>query len=482
MYLVLLSNPNWDIKVHSGGDMSSKWIYLAAFAIVGALAMAATIRATAQQDSSPVTFNKDVLPILQSNCQSCHRPGQIAPMSFLTYKDARPWAKAMKAAVVTKKMPPWFADPQYSHFANERSLKPTEVDTISKWADGGALEGNAKDAPAPVQWPQDGWDITPDFVVNGPEFTVPASPKNNVIEWIYMTVPSGVTKDTWITSMEIRPSEPSVTHHICVLFKPHTADVVYNTPVWADRPRDDSGTALASAAGVNGRGIPPSVTAGTNGAEGCYVPGQRTQDYRVHNAAKLFKAGTDLVLQMHYTPNGKEVTDRPRIGFTVAKDAPERIYVSLGMSAPSDAKSFAIPPNNGNWESPPAEATFTADAQLVWMFPHMHVRGKDMTYRLIFPDGRTQTVLSVPNYDFNWQLGYDLASPIAVPKGTRLVVNAHFDNSANNKFNPDPSKTVYYGDMTWEEMMFPFFSVVVDKNTDPRKVINIVRGRRSDGA
>jgi hypothetical protein len=403
-------------------------------------------------------------------------------MSFLSYESARPWAKAMKTAVATRKMPPWFADSQYGHFANDRSLKQSDIDIIAKWADGGALEGDAKDAPAPVKWPADGWEIQPDLIINGPEFAVPARPKNDVIEWSYITVPSGVTKDTWITSMEIRPSEPSVTHHICVFFKPHTADVEYNKPVWYDRPRDESGSALASAAGINGRGIPQSITAGSNGIEGCYVPGQLTQDYRTHGAAKLLKAGTDVVFQVHYTPNGKDVTDRPRLGFTVAKEAPQRVYVSFGMSAPSDAKSFAIPPNNGNWESPPAEAQFTEDTELVWMFPHMHVRGKEMTYRLVYPDGKTETILSVPRYDFNWQLGYDLEKPIRVPKGTRLIVTAHYDNSANNKFNPDPNRTVYYGDMTWEEMMFPFFSVVVDKGVDARKVIKIVRGRQGDGA
>ncbi len=318
--------------------------------------------------------------------------------------------------------------------------------------------------------------------MNGPETKVPAHPKNNVIEWMYVTVPSGVTQDTWITSMQLRPSDPSVTHHICVYFKPHTADVEYNKPVWYDRPRDENGAALATAAGINGRGIPPSVTAGSNGIEGCYVPGQLSQDYRTHGAAKLFKAGTDIVFQLHYTPNGKDVVDRPQIGFTVAREEPKRVYVSFGISSPSDAKSFAIPPNDPNWASPPAEVQFAQDVDLVWMFPHMHVRGKDMTYRLVYPDGKTETVLSVPHYDFNWQLGYDLAQPVHVPKGTKLVVTAHYDNSVNNKFNPDPNKTVYYGDMTWEEMMFPFFSVVVDQGVDARRLIQIVRGRQSDGA
>jgi hypothetical protein len=438
--------------------------------------------AAAADTAAPVTFNKDVLPILQKNCQSCHRPGQIAPMSFLSYESTRPWAKAMKVAVATRKMPPWFADPQYGHFANDRSLKQSDIETISKWADSGAAEGSASDAPPAINWPADGWEIAPDIIVNGPETLVPAHPKENVIEWKYIIVPSGITQDTWITSMEIRPGEPSVTHHICVYFKPHTDDVEYNKPVWADRPRDETGSALASAAGVNGRGIPPSITAGTNGIEGCYVPGQAAQDYRVHNAAKLLKAGTDIVFQVHYTPNGKDVVVRPRIGFTVAKTPPQHIYVSFGISAPSDAKSFAIPPNEGNWESPPAEATFDEDVDLVWMFPHMHVRGKEMTYKLVYPDGRTETVLSVPRYDFNWQLGYDLAKPIHVPKGTKLVVTAHYDNSINNKFNPDPNRTVYYGDMTWEEMMFPFFSVVVDPGVNRGQILKVVRGRQAGGA
>jgi hypothetical protein len=429
-----------------------------------------------------VTFNKDVLPVLQAHCQSCHRPGQVAPMSFLTYQSTRPWAKAMKAAVVARKMPPWFADPQYGHFLNDLSLKQSDIDVISKWADAGAPEGDAKDAPVERTWPADGWEIKPDIIVEGPETKVPAHPKNNVIEWNYVIVPSGITKDTWITSMEIRPSEPSVTHHICVLFKKHTPDVKYNEPVWYDRPRDDAGAALPEAAGVNGRGIPESVTSNTGGIEGCYVPGQFTQDYRTHNAAKLIKAGTDIVFQVHYTPNGKDVVDHPRIGFTTTNDPPKNVYISLGISAPSDAKSFAIPPNDGNWSSPTAEVVFNSNAQLVWMFPHMHVRGKDMTYTLTYPDGRKETVLSVPRYDFNWQYGYDLEKPVMIPKGTHLTVNAHFDNSVNNKFNPDPNKTVYYGDMTWEEMMFPFFSVVVDKDSNPGRLIRVLSGRKSDGA
>ncbi len=417
--------------------------------------------------SSPVTFNKDVLPILQEHCQSCHRPGQIAPMSFLTYEDARPWAKAMKVAVVTKKMPPWFADPKFGHFANDPTLQQNDIETIANWADNGAMAGDAKDAPKSVNWPRGGWEIEPDLIVKGPETAVPAHTKNDVVEWSYVTVPSGITEDTWVTSMQILPSEPPVTHHICVSFREHTPDVKYNEHVWVDRPRDESGSTLPSAVGFNSRIIPKSALSGSGGMEGCYVPGRVTQDYRIYGAGKLIKAGTDILFQLHYTPNGKAITDRPLVGFTVAKVPPQRQYVSFTTATPADPKVFAIPANDGNWESPAVERTFTEDVELVWMSPHMHLRGKDMTFRLVYPDSGTETVLSVPRYDFNWQLGYDLAKPLKVPKGTKLIVTAHFDNSINNRFNPDPNRTVYWGDMSWEEMMVPFFAVVVDRSVDP---------------
>jgi len=172
--------------------------------------MAATVTLAAD---APVTFHKDVEPILQRNCQTCHRPGQVAPMSFLTYQNVRPWAKAMKAAVVSRKMPPWFADPQHGPYLNDRSLKQNDIDTIAQWADAGAPEGDAKDAPVAVTWPQ-GWAIKPDVIVDGPVTDVPASPKNNVVEWITVIMPTGFTKDTWVTSVQIKPEFPAVTHHI----------------------------------------------------------------------------------------------------------------------------------------------------------------------------------------------------------------------------------------------------------------------------
>jgi hypothetical protein len=428
------------------------------------VALMAGIAAIAADTSSSVTFNKDVLPILEKNCQTCHRPGQIAPMSFLSYESTRPWAKAMKAAVATRKMPPWFADPNYGHFSNDRSLKQSEIETIAKWADNGAPEGDAKDAPPAVQWPE-GWQIQPDIIVKGPTTEVPAHPKNNVVEWMSVTVPTGFTQDTWITSVQIKPEHAGVTHHICLGFNPHTPDVEYFVPAWEDKERDEEGAAIPGKGPTFGR----RGTFGRSQAEDCYLPGMVVADYRPFQAAKLVPAGSDIMLNLHYTPNGTAVTDHVQIGFTVAKEPPRRRYVSLSSSAPIDPKLFAIPPNDPNWPSPPAEVTFIRDVELVFMMPHMHVRGKDMTYTLEYPDGRKEIVLNVPHYDFNWQLGYNTS--IKVPKGTRLHVEAHFDNSVNNKFNPNPNKTVYYGEMTWEEMMFPFFGVVVDRNVDPKRIL-----------
>ena len=426
-------------------------------------------------DTAGVTFHRDIEPILQRNCQTCHRPGQIAPMPFLTYQNVRPWAKAMKAAVASRKMPPWFADPQYGPYLNDHSLKQSEIEAIARWADSGAAEGDAKDAPPAVKWPE-GWLIQPDVIVQGPATNVPASPKNNVIEWSTVIMPSGFTRDTWVSSVQIKPEFPGVTHHLCLAYVPHNPAYKYGVSYWYDKERDEGGSALADKGptflgGGTARssdGIAPTVPL-PGGAEECYLPGNFAADFRGIHAAKLIPAGSDLVFALHYTPNGTAVTDHVQVGFTVLEKAPERRYVSFLTSSPTDVKRFAIPPNDPNWESPEAEVTFLEDAELVYLMPHMHFRGKDMTYRLEYPDGKTKTILSVSHYDFNWQLGYDTSIP--VPKGTKMHVSAHFDNSTNNRFNPDPNKTVYYGTMTWEEMMNPFYSVVVGKDADPRKIV-----------
>jgi hypothetical protein len=451
-------------------------ILACALAALAAGVMTAAAPRAADPAASPVTFTKDVLPILQRHCQSCHRPGQIAPMSLLTYADARPWARAITLRVAAREMPPWFADPAHGRFANERRLEPRDIDTLAAWADQGAPEGDPKDAPPPVTWPAGGWDIAPDVVVNGPQFPVPA---NGVVEWTYITVPSGVKTDTWVTSIEVRPTEPSVTHHICVSIVPHAPDVRFEAPEWEQRNRDDRGIEPLKPKGYQRRKTLSRwvQAAKRNGNEACYVPGTSALDLRPYGAAKLIPAGSDLVFTLHYTPNGKDVVDRPRVGFTVAREPPRRRYAMFVTNGPMDAETFRIPANDPNWAAPPVESVFTADAAFVWASPHMHLRGKDMTYTLVFPDGRSQIVLRVPRFDYNWQLGYALAEPIPVPKGTRLRVEAHYDNSRGNRYNPDPDTPVYWGDQNWEEMLSPFFGITLDPQVDPNTVIKPVNGQ-----
>ena len=407
---------------------------------------------------SSLTFYRDVLPILQKNCQTCHRPGEAAPMSFLTYESTRPWAKAIKAAVLTKKMPPWTADPRYGNFLNEHALTPEDMQRLVAWVDDGAVGGDPKSAPAPINWPS-GWAIPPDIVVSLPEpVQVPAK---GTVELTDILVPTGFTKDTWVTSIEIRPGNRSVVHHVVLSVVPHDDDAEYGVVRVHRQKRDESGQAVKRISHNDRLRV-------LVGIDAVYVPGSRPMDYRLHNAAKLIRKGSDLLVQIHYTPNGEATTDQTKIGFTVAKEDPAHRFITVGPTALRDKVHFRIPAGDPDWPTR-TEIVFTADAELVWFLPHMHLRGKDMTYRLVYPNGESQTILSV-KYDFNWQMSYDVDKPIAVSKGTKLEVTAHFDNSANNPFNPDPNVDVWWGDQTWEEMMVPWFGVIVDKGQDPQKV------------
>ena len=463
--------------------------------------LAVGVAALASESSAPVTFSKDVLPILQKNCQSCHRPGQVAPMSLLTYQDARPWAKAMKAAVTARKMPPWFADPKYGHFQNDRSLAQSDIDTLAKWADTGAAEGNPKDAPAPIHWPTGGWSIQPEVVLDMPPHDVPAK---GVLEWELLALPAPFKEDTWVTSMEILPGDSSVVHHICFSFEKHKPTTVYNRYEWVQVPRDQTGNPTP---GNEGFAELPDMTIATRDVgstevkyrkghptlkqtlDFCYLPGAGPDDYRGWNAGKLVPAGSDIIVSLHYTPNGKAVTDRTKIGFTVAKTPPAKKFIVQGsgedapVTAPTPASeraafaasynpTFKIPPNDGNYLAPPMDITFLRDVEIVRLRPHAHVRGKSAQYKVIYPDGREEVVLNVPRYDFNWQLSYEMA--LKLPKGTRMHFEFRYDNSANNKYNPDPARWVYQGFQSWEEMMAPNLGFILDRDADVAGLMAVV--------
>ena len=436
---------------------------LAAILLLGAAA-------TAAAQAQPVTFHKDVLPILQENCQSCHRPGQIAPFSLLTYADARPMAQVMRYVVQNRIMPPWNADPKHGRFSNDRSISQRDIDTIVVWADQDAPEGDPNDKSAPVTWPEAGWQIQPDHIVDVPATLVPAHPEHDVIEWAVAVLPTGFTGDTWVSSIEILPDHREVTHHMCVRFMPHRPNVVYNTfeERRKDILRDEHGVEVPQES--REPRLPSNVRdAGPN--EHCYLPGNIVEDYSAKNVAKLVPAGTDLAITVHYTPNGTEVVDRPKIGFKLAKQDPERRWVSYAIHGLQDRKTFTIPPNDPSWPAPPGVITLMEDAELVWMSPHMHYRGKDMTITAIYPNGESEIALRVPKFRFEWQIGYELAEPIRLPKYSQIMITGHFDNSANNPDNPDPNQTVYYGDMSWEEMFTGFIGLILDKDVDPTKVI-----------
>ena len=438
------------------------------------LSLFAGVVASAATTQSPVTFYKDVLPVLQRHCQGCHRPGEVAPMSFLDYQSTRPWAKAMKAAVLERKMPPWLADPHYGKFANDRRLTDADIKALVTWSDAGAPQGDPKDAPPPVKW-LDGWNIgKPDLEFEMPNaFDVQAS---GTIEYQYVVIPTGFAEDRWVQMAEVRPGNRAVEHHVIAFLRPPgskwMADAKPGVPFVPARE-----TRRRSNTGTNGNADPQANRQENQDNAASfellvgYAPGLQPW-MCLPGASKLVKAGSDIVLQLHYTANGTAATDKTKIGIIFAKRTPERRQ--LTMSA-ANAK-FMIPPGDPAYEVH-SQIEMRDDSELVGLMPHMHLRGKDFLYKVVYPTGESSTLLSVPKYDFNWQLFYFLDQPLVMPKGTRIECTAHFDNSPNNPANPDPSKEVRWGDQSWEEMMIGWFDVTIPAHADPA---NLYRSKRSD--
>jgi hypothetical protein len=408
--------------------------------------------ATAATNPLPVTFTKDVAPVLQKNCQSCHRPGEAAPFSMLTYEQARPWAKAMKEAVLLKKMPPWYADPHYGRFANDKSLSQKEIDTVVAWADAGAPEGDLKDLPAPVSF-TDGWQIPkPDIVFELPNaVNVPAA---GTIEYQYVIVPTGFTTDKWVRFAEARPGNRALVHHIIAFIREPGSkwmkDAQPGVPFVPEKRKKDK----------KDEGDDDDGGAFSGDAIAGYAPGMYPMRLEP-GQAKLIRAGSDIVFQLHYTANGKAGTDRSKVGLVFATEPPKERVFTLGAVN----GKFKIPPGDANYQ---VESEFEMGTQvkLVSMQPHMHLRGKDFEYRVVYPTGESETLLKVPNYSFSWQLYYQPVKQLVLPKGTKIECTAHFDNSPNNPNNPDPAKEVTWGDQSWDEMMIGFFDVAFDANME----------------
>ena len=422
------------------------------FACFGVLLAAAPLA----QSPSPAagnapTFYKDVLPILQRNCQACHRPGEIAPMSLLTFDQARPWARAIKGAVSARTMPPWFADPNYGHFENERRLTSREIATINAWVDAGAPAGKETDAPPPLTF-ENGWNIKPDLVVEMPKpFELPA---RGTINYKYIRVETNFPDDMWVTAAEMRPGNAKVLHHGKVWVVPPGSRWMAKAANGEAYERESHSAIMGSNAIEDGNDI-----------LGKFNPGLGAQRFDINGAAKFIPKGSDVVFELHYTTSGEPTSDVSKVGLVLAKEKPRtRYYFHAGPTA----MNLAIPAGDGNAQVV-SEITFGEEARLVYAQPHMHLRGKDFELRVVSPGKEPQTVLKGA-WNFEWQMGYQYAEPVALPKGSKLQLITHFDNSAANRFNPDPTTKVLWGPQNWDEMSNSFIGVLFPVETAPEKV------------
>ena len=447
--------------------MTSRTVRLFAFGAVlfGSL-VALTGPAEARQAASGAaqpTFTKDVAPILYKHCTNCHRPGEIAPMSLRTYQEVRPWARAIRDNVSNGTMPPWHADPAHGKWLNDRRLSAVEKDTIVRWVTAGAPEGNARDLPKLPEYTQ-GWTMgQPDAIVTmEKEYSVPAQGE---IPYQYFEMATNFTEDKWIQALEVRRGNPEVVHHVLVyarfpgLTRPPQAFRAQNPPgpmspaMIKEMEEAKANPAAAQALREQGQrrglliaqiapGTPPAVFA--------------------DGTAMRLPAGTVLTFQIHYTTNGKAATDRSSIGFKFAKQPPTHEVRAAAMMNPR----FMIPAGAAS-HSVEARLEFLEDVTIYGMTPHTHLRGKSWEHTITYPDGRSEILLGVPKYDFNWQTEYVFATPLRVPKGSILKSVAQYDNSKENKSNPDASQSVYWGDQTWEEMQYTGLMYSIDKEARP---------------
>jgi hypothetical protein len=430
------------------------------------------------KSKASVTFNKDVAPILFKSCVECHRPGEAAPMSLLSYKDARPWARSIREKVVSREMPPWHADPRVGQFSNDASLTRDQIDTITAWVDGGAKEGDPRDLPSAPKFVE-GWGIgQPDMILKAPEeFTLEASGPD---EYRHFLIDPGFTEDKYVQIAEARPGNRRIVHHMAAFIFPPPpgaqprmeltremiekmlADldpILYsegflrrlkpNVPVY------DDGCQLPNGGGGNQLDGSGQFMIGTMLAK--FAPGGKPEIWEPGTVRRI-PAGAKIFLQVHYSrTTGQVEKDRSMIGLVFAKQPPRKELFTHMISN----NYFRIPPGAENHR---VTACWTApqDIHLISAAPHMHNRGKAMEIKVFYPDGRSEVLLNVPSYDFSWQISYNFKQSIAIPKGTRFMLTGYLDNSAKNRNNPDPAKAVRFGDPTYDEMMIGWIDYTMD--------------------
>ena len=419
----------------------------------GSVAKSRDIDAQAANAQQP-TFYKDVQPILQQHCQMCHRPGEIAPMALETYEQAQYWSAEIARMVRSKKMPPWFADPRYGHFANDPSLTAQQIKTLVAWNDAHTPAGNPKDAPPALTWSA-GWNIPqPAAVIQMQEaVTLPA---RGDVEYTYEIVPTKFSEDRWVEMSEVRPSSREHVHHAVVYIRPPGSSWLKNAPIGIP----------FTAADMTNEQDRRDANWTTSDILLVYAPGSSPDRWGA-GMAKFVPQGSDLVFQMHYVTNGHQANDRTSIGLVFARQPPRQRVLTLQLTN----DRFVIPPGANNVRVE-AHGTLPNDATLLSFFPHMHLRGKEFEYNIVHRDARgaaaIEPLLRV-NYDFHWQLSYRLAEPRFLKAGTELQAVAWYDNSRNNPHNPDPDSAVRWGDQTYDEMMVGFFDVAVPAEVDKTK-------------
>jgi peroxiredoxin/mono/diheme cytochrome c family protein len=385
---------------------------------------------------STVTYSKDIAALFNRRCLECHRSGEIAPFALTNYRSAAGWAETIAEVVREDRMPPWHADPKHGHFANDRRLSDDEKKLIFDWVAAGAPEGDPKDLPKPPTFTA-GWELPrePDLVVAMGQLPYEVKAEGTV-QYQYFVADTGLKEDKWIEAVQVLPGNRAVVHHILVFALP---------------PGPNARAALAGG--------------GTQGYLAAYVPGLRSSPFPKGMAKKL-PAGSKIVFQIHYTPIGSKQLDTSKVAFTFTDPAKVEREVKT-ISAVNTL--INIPPGA---DSHPVEAKTRAmqpDTLMLGMMPHMHVRGKAFKYEAIYPDGKTEVLLDVPRYDFNWQTSYRFTEPKPLPEGTRVHCVALFDNSEKNLNNPDPTKTVRWGDQTWNEMMIGYFDIAFPKKAEEPK-------------
>ncbi len=401
--------------------------YIVLIAAIGAVAGVCATTAVAQAEGDPatsstVTFAKDVAPIFQRSCQQCHRPGQVAPMSLLTYNESRPWAKSIKAKVHTRAMPPWHADPRYGEFVNDRRLTEDEVDTIVRWVDTGAKQGDPADMPEPLSFPE-GWSIgEPDLVLSMKRpYTVRASGRDT---FEYFEIETRLDEDRYVSAVEIMPGDARVVHHVLCYVHQNDNFNFRDENSWAGSIGNGGTMLIEYAVGNKGDIFPPGT-------------------------GRLLKKGSRLLLQIHYHPYGEQTRDVTSVGLKFHPRGTEHRRV---ISRWIGTQDLYIPPNTKNVASRSSH-TFRKAVNIISFQPHMHCRGQAMKAEAFYPDGRREILCSVPNYDFNWQTTYTFTEPPYLPAGTRMEVTALHDNTEGNPNNPNPNAYVSWGQSTFDEMM-----------------------------